>query len=281
MQSRFHVAVALALPAVILTGCGESNVSPTNPPNGGINPESGAKAGDFESYVLAFEWQAQWSQQRCQSETARQLSKNENAMHSLSVHGMWPNYKPEQHSGHTWPQFCEKYLVCESDFDSSCLPDPATVAAHNVSTDWQMYAMEYAWGTLSGHEWAKHGSCVGVNASQYFSAIKDKMYALASQGPVADFFSANVGKNVTYDDATSKLSQGAVISISCDNCYLSDVWFAYKASNQGGALLPDLSSPIDYLGPDTSCNVTRCPAGIHIRNWTSEGCHSRKPLKLQ
>ena len=34
-----------------------------------------------------------------------------------------------------------------------------SVAAFNTTNRWQTWAMQYAWGDLAAHEWAKHGSC--------------------------------------------------------------------------------------------------------------------------
>ena len=72
---------------------------------------TGAPPGDYETYVLALEWQPSWSLDACPGHSGAnpgliQHMAGAAALNQLSLHGLWPNYDSAKHQGYDWPQFC-------------------------------------------------------------------------------------------------------------------------------------------------------------------------------
>ena len=236
--------------------------------------QEGAPSGVFEQWVVALEFQPAWSQGRCESATAHQLSGSFGATH-LSVHGLWPNFDPAQHVGLLWPQFCvvaggggDNYTVCDPAMaDPICQIEPSTWAMFNGSSGgtWPAHNPEYAFGDLAAHEWAKHGSCSGLAQQPYFAMVEQRALPLVN-GTGGALVTARVGGNVSHAELAAAFSadlKGKRASFSCnDDCALSDVW-----ASLGRATL----EPIDCADPD-SC-ADKCALGIHIIDWDKEGCH--------
>lgn len=262
-------------------------------PSTSIKPRDGAPPGDYDSYVIALEFQPVWSQNHCtEGEIVPHLEGGAYASEYMSIHGLWPNYDPATRGGYTWPQFCDRsgvvagegdYVNCKNSGSpaynaSFCDIDPATLAAFNVSNRWQRYGPMYAWDDLRSplveHEWAKHGSCTSWNQSTYFTLI-EAVYAEVSEGQGPQLVHASVGKALpfeTLEAAFKAQTGGKTVTLQCNHCYLSEVWFAAEAVN--GTLEPDLSAFIDNADGGGSCQA--CD-NVTILNFTQVGCSSNWP----
>uniref|UniRef100_A0A7S1TQJ6 Uncharacterized protein n=2 Tax=Phaeomonas parva TaxID=124430 RepID=A0A7S1TQJ6_9STRA len=243
--------------------------------SGGSNAgEDGAKAGAFEDWIFALEWQPQWIEGHC-NDGGGKLGANffpdsYGATH-LSLHGLWPNYIADQHDGKSWPQFCagadgNDYTQCKSsggpDF---CYPNAAALEAFNVTDRWMKYALEYSWTELASHEWAKHGGCTGWNQT-YFFRVAEQTYSKLAEGPGFDFIADNVGKSVAHEDLVKAFSSGLdgkSPGFQCaKNCELSEVWTKFAADPE--TLLP--AAPMDHSDED-SCG--KCDA---VKITKFDGC---------
>lgn len=108
------------------------------------------RAGDFDYYVLALSWSPNW----CATTGDARGSDQCNARHDHGwiLHGLWPQY----HRG--WPQFCQSGK------------QPPSRSQTRAMTD-IMGSPGLAW-----HQWKKHGTCSGLDASGYF-ALSRAAYA--------------------------------------------------------------------------------------------------------
>jgi ribonuclease T2 len=103
-----------------------------------------APAGQFDYYLLTLSWSPAYCLQHRHDPRAR----DECAQHrGFIVHGLWP-----QNDDGTWPASCRPVP-----------PVPDALVAHEVAI------MPNA-GMIQ-HEWDKHGSCTGLTAADYFTAI--------------------------------------------------------------------------------------------------------------
>lgn len=244
----------------------------------------GAPPGEFETYVLALEFQPQWSQTSCTSLVSEKLNSSVYARTQLSVHGMWPNYERTKHDGYEYPTWCGSFQECDPAFEAEqCKLDPAQIDAFNTSDHWQKYSLEYAWGTLAEHEWAKHGSCVGnVTQEYYFGKVQEFVYALATTGGPSTIIGNNVGANVSYEFLQAEISEGGYVALLCSNCRLTDAYYLIgTARDAAGFLMPNISDFLNYPSrpaPENDCQL--CTSGIHITNWTAEGCHDTEAFSV-
>lgn len=107
----------------------------------------GEPAGDFDYYVLSLSWTPNW----CALEGDARASDQCDARHEFgwTLHGLWPQY----HRG--WPSYCR---TAEAPPSRAMSRDMAGI----------MGSAGLAW-----HQWKKHGTCSGLSAQDYYTAMRD------------------------------------------------------------------------------------------------------------
>ena len=110
---------------------------------------SNASPGNFDYYLLTLSWAPQFCASNASARTSDECNPSKHM--GLVVHGLWPQYDNGK-----WPQNC------------ASTPPVASATVNHM--------MPIMPGSgLIQHEWAKHGTCSGLSADQYFSAI-EKFY---------------------------------------------------------------------------------------------------------
>ncbi len=122
------------------------------------------KPGQFDYYVLALSWSPAFCADSGRAR-ANRLQCGDNSF-GFIVHGLWPQYRGPQYRGPqnqdaakaepAWPQYCQR---------SEALPD-AVLRRH---------LCQQPSSILMNCEWAKHGTCSGLDAPGYFAAIERLM----------------------------------------------------------------------------------------------------------
>lgn len=95
-------------------------------------------------YTLAITWVPQFCHGRGGRDPAARFECRSGNRFGFALHGLWPDGE-----GAVWPQYCEATAI---------LP-PAVIRSVLCSTPSAQ---------LIQHEWAKHGTCMGVTPVQYF-----------------------------------------------------------------------------------------------------------------
>eukprot|EP00908_Phaeocystis_cordata_P016024 Transcript_27237.p1 GENE.Transcript_27237~~Transcript_27237.p1 ORF type:complete len:354 (-),score=76.72 Transcript_27237:78-1082(-) len=254
---------------------------------------TGAPPNDFDYYVLGLEWQPAWALSACpgghrpNARLVQRLSGESGsyARTRISLHGLWPDYDPPSREGHAWPQWCNTCLLAPGAASASCLdfsscqertaekpecrPAPAVVAAYNTTEAWQRYALEYAWGDLSSHEWAKHGSCSPWfdDAAAYFAAAQAAHAAVAVGRGAALLRPGAAVAHAAVAAAFAAESGGAAPALRCDvGCNVSEVWLGFGRRTSDGGV--DLGRGVGMAQAD-SCLGKGCGT-VHLQAW--EGC---------
>jgi len=112
--------------------------------------QSAASApGNFDYYLFTLSWSPEFCASNPSGRTSAECGLNKHL--GLVVHGLWPQF-----NNGTWPQDC-----------APTRPVAASTVNHMVSIMPNR--------SLIQHEWAKHGTCSGLMADDYFAAI-DKLY---------------------------------------------------------------------------------------------------------
>ncbi|MFZ3483378.1 ribonuclease T2 family protein [Sphingomonas sp. 3-13AW] len=137
--------LAAALPGTALaqsTQCSVPSVLPRPRPDL-PTPQQPRRDIPIASYTLALTWSPQYCREKGGRDDSFQCGQGNRF--GFTLHGLWPDG-----SGKTWPQYCKPVAL---------LPQ-AVVRKHLCSTPSVQ---------LLQHEYAKHGSCMGVTPATYFA----------------------------------------------------------------------------------------------------------------
>jgi ribonuclease T2 len=165
------------------------------------------------SYTLALSWSPQFCRGQGGKASFQCTSGNRFGM---TLHGLWPDG-----AGTTWPQYCKPVdLLSEAQLRKNLCVTPSA--------------------QLNQHEWAKHGSCMGVTPRQYF----DQSHVLYQALTMPDFDRLSRNRNLTvgdFKDAFARANRGRV-PVN-----------AIRVTVTGGRWLDEL-----WLCLDTRYKFTRC-----------------------
>ena len=102
----------------------------------------GEPAGEFDYYVLALSWSANWCEREGDEKGAKQCMRGKN--YGWVVHGLWPQYEEG------YPEYCETDKPGPTNLEimkmTGIMPDV----------------------DLIKHQWKKHGTCSGYMGLEYF-----------------------------------------------------------------------------------------------------------------
>ncbi|MGB7258091.1 MAG: ribonuclease T2 [Pseudolabrys sp.] len=198
MFRRAVVAAAFAATLVIL--CLHSAVFAQNQSRTGQRQNT---PGQFDFYVLALSWSPSF----CASERERASGRTPDQQcgsrpYAFVVHGLWPQYEKG------YPSYCQ-------------VPAPR-LDRSTVSSALELMPSPH----LVFHEWDRHGTCSGMNARDYFDAVRKARAAVKIPD---EFVALTTARTVTPDaveDAFVKANPGlsrAGFAVSCDNTRLREI----------------------------------------------------------
>jgi len=208
------------------------------------------KSGDFDFYVFAQSWSAEFCRSAgsgrpgCVSPTSFMRS-------NLTIHGLWPNYNVPE-SGHWWPQCCQSQY--SATLNTSAI-DPILSQLQQYWPNEQDPSGNQLSSSLWQHEWAKHGTCSGLDPDTYFRSAM-KVEQIIGTLPV---ISQNIGGSVSRAQLESAYNNGSpcptggpcMVQINCDSgSILSGVTTCWSKS------LQQMECPGSFLGTP--------PCGTHI-----------------
>jgi ribonuclease T2 len=107
----------------------------------------GERAGDFDYYVMALSWSANWCAATGDARDDPQCDAGRGI--DFVLHGLWPQYEDG------WPSFCR---TTERD------PPRSLTAAQ---------ADLFGGAGAAFYQWKKHGRCAGLPAEAYFRTARD------------------------------------------------------------------------------------------------------------
>jgi len=104
------------------------------------------QAEPVDHYVFALSWSPTWCEGRPPSDAPLQCG--EDADHGFVVHGLWPN------TARGAPGFCDTHA-----------PPPARAVVRGMLDIMPSEGLVH-------HQWRKHGTCSGLDAPEYFAAVR-------------------------------------------------------------------------------------------------------------
>ncbi len=159
-RSARFVWASYALTAVLILGCATSFARHRHH----AEPDAGTP-GQFDYYILTLSWSPSYCLSH-QEDRAQCGGKG----YGFVLHGLWPQY-----DAGNWPEFCSSNVT---------LPPDAVQIGKTL----------YPSPKLMEHEWQRHGTCSGLDATGYFR-LADK--ALAAVRVPAEFAAPPVSQSIT------------------------------------------------------------------------------------
>ena len=210
-------------------------------------------------YVLALSWQPAFCELNVRRPECRALDPGDFAATHLTIHGLWPNDRPNGGPSH-----------CGVDEDTKALDEPKSwcqLPEPEMSGMTRAHLAQTMPGVLScldRHEWIKHGTCAGIGAERYFGETL-RLAAAVQATAFAQVISANVGREMTPEqlvkafEASFGAGSSAALTLVCsDRGLLSEIRIALRAS----ALEGDLDRGDLYLNGQAP--ESRCPGTLRI-----------------
>ena len=106
----------------------------------------GEKAGDFDYYVMALSWSANWCALEGDARGEDQCLPGKRL--TFTLHGLWPQFETG------WPEYCQTTARDPSRSQSAAMADIMGGAG------------------LAWYQWKKHGRCAGLSAEDYFTTAR-------------------------------------------------------------------------------------------------------------
>lgn len=210
-------------------------------------------------YVLALSWQPAFCESNANKTECRALDPGDFAATHLTIHGLWPNDRPD--AGPTYCGIDEETKALDKAKSWCELPEPEISGMTRARL---AQTMPGVLSCLDRHEWIKHGTCAGTGAERYFG----ETVRLAAAVQATEFgraIAANVGRAVAQEqliqafETSFGAGAGAALTLVCsDRGDLSEVRIALEP----GALEGDLDGRDLHL--DGPAPASRCPNAIRI-----------------
>ena len=154
----------------------------------------GERAGDFDYYVLALSWSANWC--ALEGDDRRDPQCDAGRETTWVVHGLWPQYEQG------WPAYCR---TVERDPSRSQTAEMADVFGGAGSAFYQ---------------WKKHGRCSGLSSDAYYDTARQALDSITLP-PVFDQLRKDVKLPASVvEDAFLDANPGLVrdqITITCND----------------------------------------------------------------
>jgi len=155
--------------------------------------------GKFDMYLFAQSWAPRFcctSAEKCAAENMQELT-------DLSIHGLWPAYQSADSSGNTYPAFCVS----------------STKSAGPRSREI--------------HEWEKHGTCSGLNRTNYFAEEKRLAESDELGGPreaLIDF----AGDSIPVEELLEEFGGEKAVALKSDQfCRLEEITTCWEKKQDG------------------------------------------------
>lgn len=184
-----------ALTLCLLAGCQQASTPAVIAAHVASSPQP-QPAANFDYYLLTLSWSPEY----CHGHGNSPQCSGDHP--GFVVHGLWPQFNSGQ-----WPSDCSR---------AAGLADPSTML--DIMPDPRLIA----------HEWAKHGTCSGLTANQYFALVRQAYdsikvpASLVSPSRTATRSTSDI-KHL-FSEANPAISADDM-AVSCHNRYLSAVEF--------------------------------------------------------
>jgi ribonuclease T2 len=153
----------------------------------------GEAAGDFDYYVMALSWSANWCALDGDGRNDPQCDSGRGL--TWVLHGLWPQYEDG------WPSYCRTGQRDPSRAETAAMADV------------------FGGAGSAFYQWKKHGRCAGLSSQRYYTTAR-AAFASITLPPVFDQLSRDVALPASVvEDAFLEANPGLgrdQITITCD-----------------------------------------------------------------
>jgi ribonuclease T2 len=180
----------------------------------GASGDACSLAGQHESFVLAVTWQPGFCEHFPFDGTkpeCEQMAKGRLVVSNLTLHGLWPNRK-----------------ACGKEY-GNCGGSEFALSEDTVSYISAWMPNFYYEQVFGRYEWAKHGTCSGIDSNLYFRRAVDSVKTVNEAG-VGKYVRTNIGGSISkakfYDQVRSDTGQqlaSNAFTLICADKYLVEI----------------------------------------------------------
>jgi ribonuclease T2 len=202
--------------------------------------------------LLAISWQNAFCQTHQYKKECRNMSSKDFGASNFVLHGLWPQPRNNQYCNVDKRQIGMDKNKQWNRLNQLNLTPKTRKRLSKLMPGYS--------SNLHKHEWIKHGTCYGTNASDYYNDAMDLMTQV-NDSKVGDFFDTNIGKKVSLKDIRRVFDKefgygaGRHITMNCKKGLITELW-VYIGS--GSRKLKDLIKKGE--SPKSKCHKGRIDA---------------------
>ena len=149
------------------------------------------------------------------------MSKKDFGASNFVLHGLWPQPKSNQYC-----KVDKKQVGMDKNRQWHRLNnlDLTSSTRERLSKLMPGYS-----SNLHKHEWIKHGTCYGTDASEYYDNAMDLITQI-NESKVQEFFNTNIGKRVALKDIRKVFDKefgrgsGEHVTMNCSKGLITELW---------------------------------------------------------
>lgn len=171
--------------------------------------------------LLALSWQNAFCQTHQYKKECKNMSSKDFGAFEFVLHGLWPQPRNNQYCN-----VDKKQIGMDKNKQWNRLN--RLELSSNVRSELSKFMPGYS-SNLHKHEWIKHGTCYGTNASDYY-ADAINLLKQVNKSKVQSFFKQNIGKIVKIDeirrvfDSEFGAGAGKHVTMNCRRGLVTELW---------------------------------------------------------
>ena len=181
--------------------------------------------------LLAISWQNAFCQTHQYKKECKNMSSKDFGAFEFVLHGLWPQPRNNQYCN-----VDKKQVGMDKNKQWHRLNrlDLTSEVRSNLAKLMPGYG-----SNLHKHEWIKHGTCYGTNASDYYADAMNLLTQVNSS-KVGQFFKQNIGKTIRIEDVRKEFDKafgngaGKHVTMNCRRGLVTELWL--HLGNEGKTL---------------------------------------------
>ncbi|CAN0006084.1 unnamed protein product [Ectocarpus sp. 12 AP-2014] len=202
---------------------------------------TGGTPGDFNLYIFAMSWKAEW----CYHQNFPGCKKPRSFWETnLTIHGLWPDY-----GDGTYPTMCSSEPYDHDRVVNAIGLDVLETMWPNIQVPEEFADKKY--DSFWEHEWTKHGTCTGLSMEEYFSTAVSLLQRRFVTPPQ---LAENVGGQTTRVDLEDAYGGEGMAVLDCrGKVHLNQVYLCLEPDPETHLPGEQVACPPAVVAHDDTC----------------------------